>query len=122
MEATLRSICILATGAAAMAACAPAGPREYVAPSNANVQLHVEQTHAGDAQLIYALNESSVGIVITSLHLRDCENVRIPCGPTPFSIIVPPGKRVDVLRVSPRIPDAAMSFRYTFTWEPERSP
>jgi hypothetical protein len=115
-----RRFAIIMTAGALLAACAPSGPREYVAPSNATIELHIELTQAGDAQWIYALNRSSVRIVITSLQLRDCENVKNECGRTPFDVVVLPGRRVDLLRVTPRNPDAAFSFRYSYTWEPAR--
>ena len=103
--------------AVVISACAPHGPAEYVAPSNRTIEMHTELTQDGETTWIYAVNRSSVAVVITSLVLRECENVQNTCGRIPFDVLVPPGRRVDLLRITPRNRGNESSFRYTYTWE-----
>src|SRR5262249_37229447 len=76
---------------------------------------------ANPEQVIYVINSSSEPIIVTSVRLMDCQNVQGSCSPVRFKTRVGSGSRAPVHRVRARYPDQAFSFRYTFTWEAERS-
>src|SRR5262249_49160213 len=89
-------------------------------PTSINVRAELQESEGanGDRQ-VYVTNGSSHSIVVTSVRLTDCENIQ-NCGTNRVKMTIGPGGRIMVLRVRLRFPDQSSSFRYTFTWEPER--
>jgi hypothetical protein len=89
-------------------------------PTSINVRAELQESEGGNGdRQVYVINGSSHSIVVTSVRLTDCENIQ-NCGTNRVKMTLGPGGRIMVLRVRLRFPDRSSSFRYTFTWEPER--
>ena len=88
---------------------------EYIAPSNNTIEAGTDMSFS-EGQYIYIVNHSSAPIMITGVHLLDCENVKNSCLPTPLRIRVRPGQRENIATVRPDISDRPYSFRFTYTW------
>ena len=56
-----------------------AAPVICCAPSNETIETGTEMSFGGDGQIVYVYNHSSVPIVVTGLHLIDCENIKNSC-------------------------------------------
>lgn len=101
----------------AAVSCATARQIVYVAPSNETVTAETVASYDGIRQLIYVTNSSTVPIVITSLQLRACENIRNRCEVTRLRVPVGPGQRVLVATIEPENRERAYTYRYYWTWE-----
>lgn len=101
-----------------LAACASSTERVYVAPSNDTVITSLEASYDGRGQQIYVTNLSSVPIVVTSLHLRECKNIRNRCEVRRMNVLVEPGKRRQIELVEyDRTGTGGSTFRYSWSWE-----
>lgn len=109
-----RSLVLLA---GLLAGCATAARQAYVAPSEETVRTTLEEGHGeSPSQVVWIQNGSSVPIVVYSVTLRSCENVKQSCEPTPLNLRLGPGRREILRRVEPRDRNASFSFRYSFGW------
>jgi hypothetical protein len=116
MQTKHTSLAMLWLGAIA---CAAARPLGYVAPSTQSVVT--ETMTVFDTQEIYALNNSSVTILVTSVWLRDCKNVQEPCTQVRHQMLVEPGSRKRIATVHPVDRSWAYSYRFTWAWSPTTS-
>lgn len=106
-----------AAAALVLAACAaPATQRVYVAPTHESVTIGTEASMDGRGQHIWAHNRSSVPIVITSLQLNSCENIRNRCEVQRMERELAPGQRIRLTTVLPEDPNRPNNFRYAWTW------
>lgn len=112
------------TIAVAAALCiAPAGvaaQKRFVAPTDRTVFVEYEEGHGSTPmQVAYIHNLSSVQIVVYSVTLRDCENVKQSCSPQKANIRVPSGGRALLKRVEPRSENAGFRFFLSYGWRPD---
>ena len=118
--ATLRArAAILSILAMLASSCSGNRATEFVAPSNSTIEAGTDMSFS-EGQYIYIINHSSAPIMITGIHLIDCENVKNSCLPTPLRIRVRPGQRENLVTVRPDVSDRPYSFRFTYTWEQVR--
>ncbi len=110
----LSTVVGLACGAAHSGSELPPVNRPYVAPSERTIVGDIDPSF--DGQNIYLTNNSSVAVVITSVHLYDCQNVGSPCTLIPLKISLGPGQRKRIATVRPADRDRAYSYRYAWTW------
>ena len=105
---------------ALLAACAARRPA-YVAATNETVFASTEEAHgAAPAHTIYIENRSTVPVLVYSVTLRSCENIKAACdSPTPLSLRLAPGRRAMVRRVEPRDPQKGFTYRYSYGWRAE---
>src|SRR5688500_3273445 len=89
----------------ATASLAPAQPT-FVAPGPTTIVSETDERRSDPpVHTISIVNRSSVAIVVWSISLNRCENVKQTCGPKPVNLRVQPGRRVIATRVEPRIQD-----------------
>ncbi len=103
-----------------MFGCASHGVPVYVAPSSETIEVGTEMSLSGDGQYVYVVNHSSVSIMVTGLHLTDCENIKNRCEVMRLRVPVRPGQRENLDTVKPDNPNRPSSFRFTYSWEPAR--
>ena len=108
------ALMIAAAGVMATGTVAAQGPA-----SNRNIESKLERTETG-FYTIRVLNHSSQNIIVTSVRLTNCENVRGACAVHRKKVKVFAGSGAMVHRVMPRQEDRGYTFRYTYTWEPEQ--
>ena len=101
----------------AAVSCATARQTVYVAPSNETVTAETVAGYDGIRQLVYVTNSSTVPIVITSIQLRDCENVRNRCEVARLRVPVGPGQRALLATIEPENRERAFTYRYSWSWE-----
>ena len=113
IRSALSALVVLAT-----LSCASAGRQTvYVAASNANITDQAVASYNGVSQLVYVTNGSTVPIVVTSVRLYDCDNIRNRCEVVRMRVPVGPGHRELIVTVNPENPERAYSYRYSWTWE-----
>lgn len=115
-SSALLGMMVLASGCAAKAT-----ERVYVAPTDQTVTARLEAAMDGRGQYVYVENRSTVPVTVTSLHLRDCENIKNRCEVTRMRLKLAPGQRQQIGTVRPANPDAGHNFRYSFTWEADNA-
>ncbi len=94
--------------------------KRFVAPTDRTVFVEYEEGYGSTPmQIAYISNMSSVQIVVYSVTLRDCENVKQSCSPQKVNIRVPAGRRAVLRRVEPRSPNAGFRFAVTYGWRPD---
>jgi hypothetical protein len=104
-----------------IAGCASQGQRVYVAPSNDTITTTTEQGYGSTpSQNIYVVNLSTVPVIVFGVALRDCENIKQGCDARPANVKIQGGERRIVLRVEPRNPQNAFSYRFSYSWRPEK--
>jgi hypothetical protein len=101
----------------AAGACATAGQMVFLAAANDTVTAETETSLDGTRQLIYAMNRSTQAVVVTSVQLRDCENIHNRCEVQRMRVPVGPRQRVLIATVVPENRDRAWSYHYSWTWE-----
>ena len=104
----------------ALSACTPHGPPTYLAPSAVTVRAQSEPSEGRPGFNIFVENTSSVTIIVTSIRLLDCTNIRASCDLHRTKVPVRPGTRVRVYQVVPSLDGQEMQFRYEYTWTPEK--
>jgi hypothetical protein len=119
MRSTPPAALALLTILAAVAGCAPAAQvdREHVEPTSRTVRAKTVAAYSGRGHQIVIENSSTVDIVVTSLHLKDCENIRNRCEVVRLSILVPAGQSRPITTVERRDDQRASNFRYSWTWD-----
>ena len=114
-------LCVIAPLALPLAvASAQQKPAKYVAPSNETVTtttLLLQKFGGSPFKEIRVQNASSVPIVVYSLTLLNCVNIRQDCDePAAVSVRVAPGTHELLYRVEPCDAQVNFSFRYTMEW------
>lgn len=105
----------------AIAGCASQGQRVYVAPTNDSITTTTEQgLGSTPSQNIYVVNGSTVPIVVFGIALRECENLKQRCEPRQVNVKIGAGERRIVLRVEPANREIAYSYRFGYSWRPEK--
>ena len=121
LERVTRPITIAVASAVCFAPQAGA-QKKFVAPTDQTVFLEYQEGYGSTpVQIAYIHNLSSVQIVIYSLTLRDCENVKGSCSPQKVNIKLPPGTRRAVRRIEPRNTDASFRFSMSYGWRADSS-
>jgi hypothetical protein len=115
------SFSLLLATASVLAGCA-AAQRAYTAPTFETVVSSTEE-RTGDppSHLMYVENRSTVPVVVFSVSLTSCENVRDSCTPHPMNQRVGPGQKQLVLRVVPASTERGFSYRFAFSWRADSS-
>jgi len=108
----------LAIASISAGACASNRVAVYVAPSNESIESGSEMSLGGDGQVVYVYNHSSVPIMVTSLQLLDCENIKNHCEVQHLRMQVAPGQRTNIATVKPENPNRPYSFQFHYSWEP----
>lgn len=93
---------------------APAPGARYIEPTDQTVIA--ENTPSFDREQIFVINNSSATIVVTSIRLRDCQNIASPCTLIPLNIAIGSGNRRQIYAVRPADSERAYSYRYSWTW------
>jgi hypothetical protein len=104
-----------------IAGCASQSQLVYVAPSNDTIISTTEEGHgATPSHNIYVVNESTVPIIVFGVALRDCENIKQQCESQPANVKIDGGQRRIVMRVEPKSLERAYSYRFSYSWRPEK--
>lgn len=105
-----RRLVALLTLATAVSAAAQ---QPFVAPTGESILGTAEATSAvAPTRRFVVANRSSVPVVVYSLDLWDCKNVKQACASTPVSVVIPAGGKGVVGRVDAQEPRK----RYTYEW------
>ena len=113
----LTTICL----ALVVSGCASNGQLVYVAPSNETISTTTEEGHGSTpSHNIYVINASTEPIIVFGVALRDCENVKQQCEAQAANIRIGGGSRGVVLRVEPRNLQSGFSYRFSYSWRPEK--
>lgn len=92
-------------------------PADYVAPSAKSIRSSLEKGNTIlPSRLILVRNKSSVAVVVDSVTLRDCTNVRELCHAYAVNVTVPPGTAVTVMTVNPHDNSEPFEFLYATSW------
>lgn len=100
-----------------LSGCAAKTERTFVAASESTVSARLESTYSGEGAYVVVLNASTVDVVVTSVTLRDCANIKNRCETVRLRVPLAPGQRRQVLTVTRADPNQGHSFRYSFSWE-----
>jgi hypothetical protein len=90
--------------------------------TTSTVTSELKQSESNNDQVAYVDNRSTQNIVVTSIKLSDCENVKVGCHIISLKVRIKAGDKRMIYRISPRNPDQPVSFRFYFTWQPEQAP
>lgn len=95
----------------------------FVAATNETIRTATEEAQ-GDAPAhnVWVTNASTETIIVTSVTLRGCENIKQQCAPRKMRLTVGPGRRVMLIRVEPRDRHLGFSYNFTFAWQPSSAP
>ncbi|MGH7670600.1 MAG: hypothetical protein ACRENQ_14035 [Gemmatimonadaceae bacterium] len=111
--------CLLAL----IAGCASTGGQQvYVAPTADTIISGYEQIESHPGQVMYVENRSSVPILVYSVALRDCENVKQQCEARPLNLHLDPGSRTVIARIEAADPTKAYNFSSSFAWRADSAP
>lgn len=77
-----------------------------------------DQAGSTPGKIVYMRNNSSAPVMITSLTLYECENIRNACTMMPLSLRLEPGQAREIQRVEPQRREEPFSFRFRFGWGP----
>lgn len=113
----LRAACALVVPVA-LASCAAKSGLTYLAPTGETVTAYTEAAYGAEGQHIVVEDRSTVEVVVTSLRLRDCENIRNECQLVRMRELVRPGERHRLATVHPADPNKASGFGFSWSWEP----
>lgn len=115
---TYRPLARTALLSCALLLLACATPREtvFIAPTHETVIASLEPAYGG-GQHIVVQNNSTVEIVVTSVRLSECENIRNRCDMKRLRVAVGPRGRHRIMTVELGNRDRRYNFRYSFTWE-----
>lgn len=84
-----------------------------------NIGTERERDEAAGMETVIIDNRSDEAIVIQTVKLTDCQNLRTTCGVHKPKTRVGPKERKVVLRVYPRDRTQWFTFGYSFTWVPQ---
>src|SRR5688572_27719570 len=102
---------------ALVSACAPATQTAYIAPTPATIVSRTVESQGDQAvHTIYVQNRSTVPVIVWSVTLTRCENVKQTCGPRRVNLRVPPSGEVVATRVEPDSPIRGFGYRFGFSW------
>ena len=117
----IRTIPLLLLSAALAGCASTAGAeRAFVAPTDETVLSGLEPANSGRGQHIYVQNLSTENIVVTSVFIRDCQNIKNRCESARMKLPVYAGQTRRIVTVQPDSENLAYHFRYSWTWEPVR--
>lgn len=102
----------------ALTAQTPADTAQVPATTT-NILTELKQSESSEDQIVYVENRSSQTIIVTSLKLSECDNVKLGCHIIKLNARVRAGEKRMVYRIAPANPDQPTSFRYSFTWQQE---
>ena len=85
--------------------------------TNYTIVMETKQSESGEGHVIYVENRSSQDIIVISVSLLECDNIRESCHPMPLKIRINAGDKRIVFRVHPRSDDRGYSYRSSFAWE-----
>ena len=114
LRAALAVVLINCGGAATVPRQITPASSNYVTPSDRTIVA--EEDPSFDGQALSILNNSSAAVVVTSVHVYDCENVASPCTLIRLRIPVGPGQRRRVAVIRPADPERGYSYKYRWTW------
>lgn len=100
-----------------LVSCAAKPELTYLAPTERTVTARLEAAYGADAQHIIVENMSTVEVIVTSLRLQECENIKNDCEVVRLREPVKPGQRHRLATVQPANPDRASSFSFSWSWE-----
>ena len=100
-----------------IAGCAAKREVVFLAASNQTVTSRLDVSHDGNAQRVLVTNASTVEVTVTSVQLRDCENIKNRCEVVKLRTPIAPGQTREVLVVMPKDRDQRWNFRYSWSWE-----
>ena len=104
-----------------VAGCASAAQKVYVAPTNDTISTTTEEGRGSAiSQNIYVVNASTEPIIVFGIALRECENIKQQCDTHPVNVKINGGDRRIVFRVDPRNKEMAYSYRFNYSWRPEK--
>ena len=122
LRRTTRAITIVLAAAGCIAPNVAGAQKRFVAPTDQTVYLEYEEGYGSTpAQIAYIHNISSVQIVIYSVTLRDCENVKQSCSPQKVNVKVPASSRRMLKRIEPRSPESSFRFSMSYGWRADSS-
>jgi hypothetical protein len=88
-----------------------------------NILTETKQSETGEGQVIYVDNRSSEDIIVKSISLTACENIRESCHVISLKIRIKGGDKRVVYRIHARSPDAPYTYTPSISWEvPNDSP
>ena len=101
-------------------ACSSNPTPVLIPASNETIEAGTEMSLSGGSHVVYVYNHSSVRILVTGIHLVDCENIKNSCEVQRIRVPVYPGQRANIVIVRPSDPSRAYSFKFEFSWEEVR--
>src|ERR1700752_3248705 len=114
LRAALAVLPISCGGAATVPEQITPASSNYVAPSDHTIVAEADSSF--DGQALSILNNSSAAVVVTSVHVYDCENVASPCTIIRLRTPIGPGQRRRVAVIRPADPERGYSYKYRWTW------
>jgi hypothetical protein len=113
---------VLVATAVLLAGCGPATQRAYVAPTSETIVSTTEERQGNPpAHLIYVQNRSTVPVVVFSIYLTGCENVKLQCSTRPANVRIAPGQSQLAIRVEPDNAVRGFSYHFGFSWRADSS-
>lgn len=107
---------------ALMALSRGAEAQTFIAPSSETITSETEVRDVEQqSHLIFVQNRSTVPVIVFSVGLAGCENIKGSCGARKTKVQVGPGARRMVLRVEPKVRDRAFAYRFSFSWHADSS-
>ena len=82
-----------------------------------NIVTETKQSETGEGEVIYVDNRSSEDIIVKSISLTACENIRESCHLISLKIRIKGGDKRVVYRIHPRSPDAPYTYTPSISWE-----
>ena len=106
------------TVAALMAVgCASATQQGYVLPAPNTVFVETDERQRDPpVHLVSIVNLSSDPVVVSSITLDQCENIKQPCELRPVELRIPSNSRLLAMRVEPALQEHRFSYRVRFAW------
>jgi hypothetical protein len=113
--------CCIVAAALLVAGCATS-QRAYVAPTMETVVSSTEERQSDPPlHLIFVENHSTVPVVVFSVALNACQNIKPQCGPHAAKLRVRPGMREVAARVEPANKQQGFSYTFSFSWHADSS-
>ena len=107
---------------ALLAACREAKAQTFISPNRETITSSTEVRDADRSEhLIFVQNRSTVPVIVFSVTLTGCENVRGNCGARKTNILIGPGRRNMVLRIEPKVRNQAFSYHFGYSWHADSS-
>ena len=98
------------------------GQSVFVAPNNSTVFATAEGGFGQEPMhQLYVTNKSTVPVIVFSVTLTACENIKQSCGGHPTNIAVPPGQRRNVGKVQAKDEQKGFEYRWAFSYRADSS-